>query len=187
MAIAAVEAHRWSREEYEQLAASGLFPPEHRMELIDGVIYDMAAQNSLHATGYRLVQEALRPAFPAGSGFEVRGQLPLDLGGGSLPEPDLAVVRGGIRDFRDHHPTTAVLVVEVADSSLLHDRKRKIPLYARAGIQEYWILNLVRRSLEVYRDPAEEAYRSRTILRSGDEIAPLARPESVLAVQDLLP
>ena len=59
MANAAVEAHRWSREEYEQLAASGLFPPEHRMELIDGVIYDMAAQNSLHATGYRLVQEAL--------------------------------------------------------------------------------------------------------------------------------
>src|SRR4051812_33206342 len=145
MAIAAVEAHHWSREEYEQLAASGMFPLERRMELIDGVIYDMAAQNSLHATGYRLVQEALRPAFPPGSGFEVRGQLPLDLGDDSAPEPDLAVVYGSIRDFRDHHPTTAVLVVEVADSSLLHDRKRKIPLYARAGIQEYWILNLVRR------------------------------------------
>jgi Uma2 family endonuclease len=187
MAIAAVEAHRWSREEYEQLAASGLFPPEHRMELIDGVIYDMAAQNSLHATGYRLVQEALRPAFPPGSGFEIRGQLPLDLGDDSLPEPDLAVVRGSIRDFRDHHPTTAVLVVEVADSSLLHDRKRKIPLYARAGIQEYWILNLVRRSLEVYRDPADQSYRSKTVLHAGDTVAPLVRPDRILAVADLLP
>jgi len=187
MAIAAVEAHHWSREEYEQLAASGLFPPERRMELIDGVIYDMAAQNSLHATGYRLVQEALRPAFPPESGFDVRGQLPLDLGDDSAPEPDLAVVRGSIRDFRDHHPTTAVLVVEVADSSLLHDRKRKVSLYARAGIQEYWILNLIRSTLEVYRDPSEATYRSRTFLRAGDKVTPLARPELSLAVGELLP
>jgi Uma2 family endonuclease len=187
MAIAAVDVHRWSREQYEQLAASGLFPPERRTELIDGVIYDMAAQNSMHATGYRLVEEALRAAFPPGSGFEVRGQLPLALSDDSEPEPDVAVVRGSIRDFRDRHPTTAALIVEVADSSLLHDRKRKAALYAQTGIPEYWILNLVRRTLEVHRDPAEGAYRSRTILRAADTVAPLARPEAALAVRDLLP
>ncbi|HEY2738797.1 MAG TPA: Uma2 family endonuclease [Thermoanaerobaculia bacterium] len=187
MAIAAVEAHHWSRDEYQRLASSGLLPPGQKMELIDGIIYDMAAQNSLHATGYRLVEEALRETFPKGSGFEVRGQLPLDLSDDSVPEPDAAVVQGSIRDFRDQHPRTAVLVVEVADSSLLHDHKRKIPLYARSGIQEYWILNLVRRTLEVYRDPHGEAYRSRTILRTGDVVSPLARPDAVLAVRNLLP
>jgi Uma2 family endonuclease len=187
MAVAAVAAHHWLREEYENLAASGLFPAEARMELIEGVIYDTAAQNSLHATVYRLVHEALRLVFPAGSGFEIRGQLPLALGDDSEPEPDLAVVHGSIRQFRDHHPTTAVLVVEVADSSLLHDRKRKIPLYARAAIPEYWILNLIRRALEVYRDPAEGAYRSRLVLRARDHISPLAQPAARVGVDDLLP
>jgi Uma2 family endonuclease len=187
MAIAAVEAHRWTREEYERLASSGGFPSDARMELIDGVIYDMAAQNSLHATGYRLVHEALRPLFPAASGYDIRGQLPLALSEDSEPEPDLAVVLGSIRDFRDSHPTAAILVVEVADSSLLHDRKRKIPLYARAGIPEYWILNLARRTLEVYRDPQEAAYCSRIVLRAGDTISPVARHEVSLKIDDLLP
>jgi len=156
------------------------------MELIEGVVYDRPAQNSLHATAYCLVHEALRPVFLV-AGYDIRGQLPLALGEDSEPEPDIAVVRGGIRDFRDGHPTTAVLVVEVADSSLLHDRKKKIPLYARAGIPEYWILNLIRRSLEVYREPLDTAYRSRAILRAGDAVSPLARPEVRVTVGDLLP
>lgn len=187
MAIADVALHRWTREEYERLAESGFFPPDARIELIEGVIYDMAAQNSLHATGYRLVHESLRLVFPAGSGFEIRGQLPLALSDDSEPEPDLAVVRGGIRDFCDHHPTTAVLVVEVADSSLLRDRKKKVSLYARAGIPEYWILNLIRRTLEVYRDPVEETYRSRTTLRAGAYVTPFAQPLVRVQIDDLLP
>jgi Uma2 family endonuclease len=157
------------------------------MELIEGVIYDRAAQNSLHATGYSLVHEALRPVFSIESGYDIRGQLPLALGEDSEPEPDVAVVRGSIRDFRDSHPTTAVLVVEVADSSLLHDRKKKIPLYTRAGIPEYWILNLIRRTLEVYREPLDAVYLSRAILRAGDTVSPLARPEVRVTISDLLP
>jgi Uma2 family endonuclease len=141
----------------------------------------------LHATGYRLAQKALRAAFPPGSGFEVRGQLPLDLSDDSAPEPDVAVVRGSSRDFRDHHPTTAVLVVEVADSSLPHDRKRKTPIYAQAGIQEYWILNLARKVLEVSREPGGGAYRMRATLRGGQALAALAQPGVFLTVRDLLP
>jgi Uma2 family endonuclease len=87
----------------------------------------------------------------------------------------------------DGHPTTALLVVEVADTSLLHDQKRKIPLYARSAVPEAWLLNLVRKALEIFRDPVDGAYQTRMILRSGDTVSPLDRPEVVIAVSDLLP
>lgn len=187
MAVATIEAHRWKREEYERLAAQGFFPPGQRVELVEGIIYDMAPQNSHHATAFRLAQEALRTIFPTGSNHEIRGQLPLALSEDSEPEPDIAVVPGTIRDYRDSHPTTALLIVEIADSSLLHDRKRKIPLYARHGIPESWLLNLVRRVLEVHRDPVGGVYQTRMILREGDTVSPLGRPEAAIAVAELLP
>jgi Putative restriction endonuclease len=147
MALAHVEEHRWTRRDYERLAAQGFFRPGQRVELIEGVIYDRAPQNSHHSTAFRLAQEALRTVFPPEAGYEIRGQLPLALGEDSEPEPDLAVVTGGIRDYLHHHPTTALLVVEIADSSLLHDRKRKIPLYARSGIPEAWQIRDLERGL----------------------------------------
>ena len=187
MAHAYVEEHRWTRRDYERLATQGFFRPGQRIELIEGVIYDMAAQNSHYSTAYRLAQEALRTVFPPEAGYEIRGQLPLALGEDSEPEPDLAVVTGGIRDYLHHHPATALLVVEIADSSLLHDRKRKIPLYARFGIPEAWLCNLVRRRFEVYRDPVNGVYQTRLVLRAADAVSPLSRPEAALRISDLLP
>jgi Uma2 family endonuclease len=187
MAVATVETHRWTREEYERLAAKGFFPPGKRVELVEGVIYDMAPQNSPHATALHISQEALRTLFPPGSGYAVRSQSPLALNEGSEPEPDLAVVPGSFLDYRDHHPTMALLVLEIADSSLFHDRKRKIPLYARCGIPESWLLNLVRGTLEVYRDPIGGAYQTWTVLQAGDGIAPLSRPDRSIQVAELLP
>jgi len=187
MAVATVDTHRWTREEYERLAAKGFFPPGKRVELVEGVIYDMAPQNSPHSTALRLSNEALRIVFPAREGYEIRPQLPLALGEGSEPEPDLAVVPGSIRDYHDHHPTTALLIVEIADSSLFHDRKRKIPLYARHGIPESWLLNLARRTLEVYREPSREGYRTRTVFRSTDSVSPLSRPDQSIGIAELLP
>jgi len=187
MALVDIEAHRWTRQEYDRLVDRGLLPAGKRVELVEGVIYDMTPQNSLHATGFRKVQQALGVAFPLASGFEIRGQLPLALSEDSEPEPDVAIVLGSIDDFLESHPTTALLVVEVADSSLLHDRKRKIPLYARSGIPEAWLLNLVRKVLEVFRDPIDGAYQTRIILRAGDSVSPLGRPEAMIAVSDLLP
>jgi Uma2 family endonuclease len=184
MAVAEIQQHRWTREEYERMAEAGFFHPEARVELIEGIVYDMAPQGSFHSTAFRLTEEALRLAFPD---LEVRGQLPLALGQGSEPEPDLAVVSGSPRDYSHAHPTTALLVVEVADQSLLHDQRMKLPVYALHGISECWILNLRNKTLEVYRDPSGETYRTRLILRSGDTISPLARPEVVIAVADLLP
>lgn len=179
-----IEAHRWTREKYEQAAAAGIFG-EDRVELVDGVIYDMTPQNSPHMTGVRKVQKAFERVFQAG--YDVRPQGPLALGAESMPEPDVAVVVGEPDDYSAAHPTTALLVVEVSDASELHDRNRKAALYARAGIPEYWILNLVRDHLEVYRDPVEDAYRTREIVGRGSAVAPVARPDCRIALEDLLP
>jgi Uma2 family endonuclease len=178
----AVDLHRWTRAEYEQMAASGLFEPGRRVELIDGFIFDMTPQSSFHATAVHLAAAVLRASLP---GVYLRIQSPLALGADSLPEPDVAAVPGSPRDYLESHPATALLVVEVADSSLPHDRQRKLPLYAGAGIPETWILT--RNGLEVYRQPEGAEYRSVRVLRRGDTVATLANPDGVIAVADLLP
>jgi Uma2 family endonuclease len=132
-----------------------------------------------------LVEEALRAAF--GSGFDVRAQLPLAVDDRSEPEPDIAVVVGSPRDYRDSHPKTALLVVEVADSSVEFDRTRKLAMYARNGIEEYWILNLEARALEVYRQPCGSKYRDRRILDNSRQITPLHATGRPVPVSNLLP
>lgn len=185
--MAAVEIHRWTSREYELLASRHFFRPEDHVELIDGLIYKRPPLSSRHATALQLSAEVFRDRFPIGAGFEIRMLFPLVLGNDSEPEPDIAIVPGSIRDYADHHPTTALLLMEIADSSLFHDRKRKIPLYARSGIPESWLLNLTRRTLEVYREPSSEGYRSRTVLRADDSVSPLSRPEGSIRVAELLP
>jgi Uma2 family endonuclease len=181
----AIEMRRWTRDEYERMIATGLFAPDERVELIDGEILQVTPQGSFHATAIRLTEDALRAAF--GSAFEVRAQLPLALDPASEPEPDVAVVPGSPRDYREVHPTAALLVIEIADTTLVHDRQRKGSLYARAGIQEYWIINLVDRCVEVYRDPLQGRYGSSRRYLPGDHITPLVAPESKISVADILP
>jgi Uma2 family endonuclease len=185
MATATIDTRRWTREEYERLVEQGFFHPEERLELVDGVIYEMTLQSSYHATGVRAVHRALEAIFA--EGYDIRPQLPLALGDDSEPEPDIAVVQGAWRDFSHSHPSTAVLVVEVADSSLLHDRKRKVRLYAQAGIPEYWIDNLVDWCLEVYRDPKNGAYATRIILKEGERVSPVSSPGASIPVASLFP
>jgi len=187
MAVAEIEQHHWTRKEYERMVAKGLFDPEAKVELVEGVVYDMTAQGSLHTTGVTLALQALSRQVSGDPRVHIRIQMPLALGRDSEPEPDVALVEGAARDFVRSHPTSALLAVEVADQSLSHDRKRKLPLYARSGIPEVWILNLRERTLEIYREPSGGLYRSRTALVDGDTVSPLARPEAVIPVADLLP
>jgi Uma2 family endonuclease len=139
-----------------------------------------------------LVHEALQAAFAPG--HHVRAQLPVALDSMSEPEPDFAVVAGTPRDYLQGHPDTPALVVEVADTTISFDRSWKAGLYARAGIPEYWIVNLADRVLEVRRNPGESlsarygwAYGTVHELRAGDEVSPLAASGARIVVADLLP
>jgi Uma2 family endonuclease len=187
MAITVRDNRCWTREEYERCVEEGFFHPEDRLELVCGLLYERSQHSPLHATGVQCAYHLLRPLFDQDHGCFIRILAPLALGSDSEPEPDLAVVPGRIEDYFSAHPTTAVLIVEVADSSLLHDRKRKKRLYARAGIPEYWLVNLVDGCLEVYRNPQEGIYTESTILRGEDTLSPLERPKASLRVADLLP
>jgi len=185
MSRTAIQRHHWVRQEYDRMIAAGVFHPEVRLELIDGEIINTTPQGSLHATAVRLAEDLLRAAFS--TGFDIRVQLPLALDDNSEPEPDLAAVTGNPRDYRDAHPSSAVLIAEVADTTLSFDRQQKRRLYARTGIQEYWIINLTDELLEVYRDPQGDDYTQKITLRSGQSISPLATPKSSIPVTDLLP
>ena len=180
-----VRTKLWTREEYDRLVAAGAFHTEARVQLIQGEIVEMAPQSAAHATVLRRLQKVLDTVFR--SGFDVRPQLPLALGPVSEPEPDIAVVPGSLDDYRKHHPTTALLVAEIADSTLDFDRTRKQEIYARAQIPEYWIINLVAGLLEVYREPQGAAYRTALRLGPDEIVAPLAAPATQLRVRDLLP
>lgn len=133
----------------------------------------------------QLVSEQLRAGFKPT--HTVRVQIPLAIGESSEPEPDIAVVTGSPRDYRDAHRRAAVLIVEVADTSLSLDREHKKRLYAQAHIPEYWIIDLADRQLEAYQDPADPGYRLQTVLRAGDFISPGAAPDQQSGVTDLLP
>jgi Uma2 family endonuclease len=182
---------RWTRDEYFRMSEAGIFN-DRRVELIGGEIVEMAAQYDLHLAGVDLTANALQVAF--GPGFWIRRQGTLDLSPHGVPDPDVAVIIGGPSGARRTVPTSALLVVEVSDSSLVFDRSRKGSLYAAAAIADYWIVNLIDRQLEIYRGPVADAtqafgfsYSDRTILDPADAVAPLAAPNAMVAVTDLLP
>jgi Uma2 family endonuclease len=183
---------RWTRAEYDRLVDLGVFHEDERLELLAGHLLVREPQGSRHGVAIELADSVLRTAF--GTGWRVRVQLPVALDDESEPEPDLSVVAGAPRDGRHHHPSRPVLVLEVAESSLLFDRETKGQLYARAGVPEYWIVNLVDGVLEVYRDPAATPgtvggwrYATPLVLDAAGIAVPLAAPAARIAVADLLP
>jgi Uma2 family endonuclease len=179
--------YRWTPEQYHSLIEAGFFE-DGRVELLGGLIWDMAGQLTPHTTGLRLTQLSLEEAFDGA--FEVRVQMPITLPDGTEPEPDIAVAPGTPLDYADHHPRSEelMLAVEISDSSLVKDRGQKLVAYAQAFVAEYWIVNLVNRQLEVYRQPAPEGiYIDFTIYLPGESVAPLNAPGKPIAVADLLP
>ena len=189
MRMPPVETRRFRRAEYDQLTARGFFHEDEPIELLEGLLVVREPESSRHAAVVGLVRAALERAF--GPRYHVRDAKPLALDDASEPAPDLAVVPGHLRDYLDAHPSTPVLLVEVAQSWLAKDRLRKARLYARAGLTDYWIVNLVDEVLEVYREPVRSAgrwkYRSVRLLRSGAGVSPLAAPRARIRVADLLP
>lgn len=184
----ALPLRRWTRPEYDRLVECGVLTTGERVELLDGLLVVREPQGGRHAMAVRMVEEALRAVFH--TGWDVRSQLPIALDPDSEPEPDVSVVAGSFRDYPTAHPTSPVLVVEVADTSLTLDRGEKAALYARAGVREYWIVDLANGELEVRRDPdAEAGGRYATVLRlpRSATVSPLAASHATVAVADVVP
>ncbi len=190
MRQAPLTLRRWTRVEYDRLVDLGVFHGEP-VELIGGRLVVAEPQGSYHASTIGAVGDALRAVLPPG--WLVRVQMPVNLDDESEPEPDLAVVPGAWADYRAGHPARPALVVEVAETSLAFDRGEKAGLYARGGIQDYWIVNIVDRVLEVFHDPEQDqtapyGWRYRTVERLGQEavVSLLALPSVRVAVSNLL-
>jgi Uma2 family endonuclease len=173
---------KWTVEDYHRMIASGILN-DRRVELLAGKIYEMTPEAPLHTfcggslADYfrdRLNRQAL-----------VREARPITLTD-SEPEPDIAIVRGSWSDYQDCHPTPEdiFLVVEVSNSSLSKDLEHKQPIYAAAGIQEYWILDLTTLQLIVFRAPHGNEYQSRQNIKAGI-VSPLAFPEITILVEQL--
>jgi Uma2 family endonuclease len=179
---------KWTGAEYHRLGDEGFFRGQ-RVQLIEGSIIEMSPQKHPHTASIDLTFWAIESVF--GVGWWVRNQAPLKLSEISEPEPDVAVVRGGPREWTDH-PTTAELVIEVSDTTLRFDLGGKAATYAKALIPEYWVVDLVHRQLIVHRQPK----RPRSGAARFDEVAvyeadavvkPLAKPKVSVKVADLLP
>ena len=183
---------RWTRLEYDRLIDRGIFQPDERLELLAGHLVVREPQAGPHILAIERLNEALRVAF--GPEWRVRVQLPIALDDESEPEPDVSVAAGRPLETTEAKPSRLALVVEVAESTLALDREYKGSLYARARVPEYWIVNLVDRVLEVYRDPRPDAsasygwaYRSVRSLHAGEHVSPLAAPTARVPVADVLP
>jgi Uma2 family endonuclease len=192
MGESSAETRKWTRLEYDRLVEAEILGPEDRIELLGGHMIVKEPQYSPHATSIRLVQRVLTAAF--GSGWDVRAQMPVALDEESEPEPDVSVVPGDPRDYRDAHPARPALIVEVALSRLRFDCDHKGSLYARAGIADYWIVSIPDRRVEVYRDPVPDGtapfgwrYGRSIALGPDERIAPLAAPQTSVLIADLLP
>lgn len=189
---AATQLRTWRmpRTVYDRMIEHGILGEDDPIELLAGRLIVAEPKHSPHETAVHAVADALRGAFRAG--WHIRIGAPIVLGDFSEPEPDVSVVRGGYRDYRDAHPTGAALVVEVAQTSLRLDRRIKARIYAAGGIPEYWIVNIVAGVLEAHREPVAATprrweYRSVTTLARDARVTPIAAPGAAIAVADLLP
>jgi Uma2 family endonuclease len=184
--IAAVETYRFSVEEYEKLGEAGIFHEDDRVELLEGEIIVMAPFGKHHIKSVRRLIRVLNRQY-ADLCF-VDCQSPVILDNFSEPQPDILLVALSIDEGDEKpRPSDIFLAVEVADSSLHYDSHAKLRAYARAGIVEYWIVNLTEMRVEVHRQPDGETYAEHFHRQAGETLAPAAFPDRPLAVADILP
>ena len=181
---AAMPYHRWSVEEYHQMARSGLLGETDRVELIEGELIDMAPIGSKHAFRVDSIARALQRS--AGTSFLIRVQNPVLLSEHSEPQPDIAVVKD--KNYAESHPEAedVLLIVEVSDTTLAYDRDVKLSLYARHGIPEVWLLDVNAGELTVYREPTEGQYRMIRKPTVTEAVSPVFVPGVTIALAQVL-
>ena len=181
---------RFTVDEYVRMGDAEILQPDERVELVDGQLWVSSQVTPLEATVRQLLERALRPVFKKGA--HIRPHFPLIVDEWSMPEPDVAVVRGAADDYLHDHPKHALLVVEISETTLRIDRKKKLPVYAKAGIKDYWIVSLVEDVVEVYREPRktsgklEWTYKSVKRVTVKGSVSPLAAPRSKIAVASFM-
>ena len=184
MAIAG-ERYRFTVAEYERMGQTGILTEDARVELIEGAIVQMSPIGSRHAASVDRASHAFRQLLASAI---IRVQSPIKLGEYSEPQPDVTLLRTRADFYADAHPgpEDVLLVVEVADTSLDYDRQTKLPLYARAGIPEAWLVDLPGNRLWVYRGPAAEGYAEVRWLERGQAVSPQAFPDVEIPVESVL-
>ena len=181
-AVEPASVRRLRRAEYDRLVEFGTFDREH-VELIRGVIIRMSPQGAPHAGPIQRLTRLLVPALLGRA--DVRVQLPLIAPDDSEPEPDLAVVPLG--DYDHAHPDVAHLVIEVARTSQAYDREAKGPLYAAMNVPEFWLVDVVARTIEVRRAPGPDGYGAVETLHAGGRISLVTFPDVTVDVSAVLP
>jgi Uma2 family endonuclease len=177
----------WTVRDYHRMSDLGILDPRERTELIAGQIVLMTAKGTPHVITLQLLANSLQEQL--GRIALIRTQDPIQLDNFSEPEPDLAIVRGTILDYAEHHPRPdeIYLVIEVADSTLKQDCEVKDKLYARSGIAEYWVVDINNRRVTIFRNPALTGYTSQLILTETHSVSPLAFPEISFSIASILP
>ena len=177
--------HRFTVDEFQRMAQTGILDEDARVELLDGQIVEMSPIGPRHAGCVRLL---IRLLSRAADRVMIDVQNPVVLGTYAAPQPDLAILRLRADDYAHAHPgpDDILLVIEVADTSVATDRERKLPLYATAGIPEAWLVNLPEDVIEIHREPRNGIYTVRQIIRRGETLTPLRLPELTLSADDIL-
>jgi len=179
-----VDQRRFTVEEYQRMSEIGIFERGERIELIRGVVHRMSPKNDAHIVSVAKVVRLLNTVLAGRA--SVYPEAPLKFVGlDSEPEPDIVVTSSAV--IEDYSKAPPVLVIEVSESSLRHDMNMKAPLYAEAGVPEYWIVNLVDCELVVLRTPENGVYRDRHAYRSGDRVTPEAWDDVMIEVEELFP
>jgi Uma2 family endonuclease len=181
---------RWTCDDFDKMAEAGILAHEERVELIDGEVIALPPMGPEHIVAMARTNRVLTRLEAAfGSEFWVIPEATVSVLADYKPQPDIVIARGPLEEFEVRGVTASdvCLVVEVSNTSLASDRRRKFQLYAQAGIPEYWIINLRSRVLEVYRQPSESGYSVALTYKSGDVVEALFAPDVPINVSEFLP
>jgi Uma2 family endonuclease len=181
--------YRFTVAQFNQMLRDGTIRDQDKVELIDGLVVAKVSKNPPHVIAGKLLFSALQGILP--TGWHPSKDDDVVISDHDQPQPDIAVVRGGPRDYPKGHPTSAdiALAVEISESTLASDRSVKLPRYAAANIPVYWIVNLVQGQVEVYTDPSGGRYQGHMVFKRGEEIPVVIDGQVVgrIAVSDILP
>ncbi|MBA3804648.1 MAG: Uma2 family endonuclease [Acidobacteria bacterium] len=181
-----IARHYFTVDEFERMAGAGIFAKDARLELIEGEIVEMSPIGSRHAACVKFLSRFLNAA--VGDKALISTQDPIQLDDYSEPQPDGALLRLREDFYRQAHPAPAdvLLIIEVADTTVDYDRLVKVPLYAKAGIKEVWLVNLPGEQIEIYAEPAGGAYQINKQIKRGEEAQAHSIPDLVVSADTVL-